>query len=172
MKPRLMPDRGPAAESQPRVLAVASAGGHWIQLQRMAPAWDGCRVTYVTTVRGYESRVLANAEARGQPRPDYHVVPDANRWQKFRLVMQLVMVAIVVLRVRPDAVITTGAAPGYFAIRVGALMGARTIWVDSIANVDELSLSGRKAGRHADLWLTQWQHLAEPGGPDYRGAVV
>ena len=58
------------------------------------------------------------------------------------------------------------------ALRLGRLLGARTIWLDSIANVDELSLSGLKARRHADLWLTQWPHLARPEGPFYMGAVM
>ena len=46
------------------------------------------------------------------------------------------------MRLRPDVVITTGAAPGYFAVRIGKLLGARVVWVDSIANAEELSLSG------------------------------
>ena len=75
-------------------------------------------------------------------------------------------------RVRPDAVITTGAAPGYFALRLGRLFGARTIWIDSMANAEELSLSGQKARRHADLWLTQWEHLAKPDGPQFLGSVL
>jgi hypothetical protein len=69
-------------------------------------------------------------------------------------------------------VISTGAAPGYFALRFGKRLGARTIWLDSIANVDELSLSGQRAGKYAGLWLTQWQHLATPAGPHFAGAVL
>ena len=32
-----------------------------------------------------------------------------------------------------------------------------------------LLLSGRKAGPRADLYLTQWPHLAGPDGPEYAG---
>jgi hypothetical protein len=79
----------------------------------------------------------------------------------------------IILRERPDVIISTGAAPGYFALWIGRrLLGARTIWIDSIANVDRLSLAGAKAGRVADLWLTQWPHLAKPGGPAFAGAVL
>ena len=78
----------------------------------------------------------------------------------------------VVVRMTADVVISTGAAPGYFALRVGKLLGARTIWIDSMANADGLSLSGRKIGPHADLWLTQWPHLAAPHGPFYAGGVL
>jgi hypothetical protein len=49
---------------------------------------------------------------------------------------------------------------------------ARTIWIDSIANVERLSSSGAQARRVADVWLTQWEHLARPEGPEYWGAVL
>ena len=69
-------------------------------------------------------------------------------------------------------VISTGAAPGYFAVRIGRMLGARTLFLDSIANAEELSLSANLARRHCDLVLTQWPHLAEQDGPQYRGSVL
>jgi len=155
-----------------KVLAISSAGGHWVQLQRLRQAWDGCQVTYVTTQDGYRTRVMADAKARGQLQPNYYVVPDATRWQKFRLVWQMLKIMAIFIRIRPDAVVSTGAAPGYFAVRIGRLTGASTVWVDSIANAEILSLSGQKAGAHANVWLTQWPHLASPGGPIYKGSVI
>jgi len=162
-----MPEATPADPGNLRVLAVASGGGHWIQLRRLRPAWEGMQVTYVTTVAGYAAEV-----ANDPGKPGFVAVTDANRWQKLRLLRQLAEIAFVVLRVRPHAVVTTGAAPGYFALRLGKLLGARTIWVDSMANAEELSLSGRQAGPHATLFLTQWEHLARPEGPEFRGAVL
>lgn len=153
-------------------MAIASNGGHWVQLWRMRPAWEGCAVTYVTTTPAFRAEVLADAAARGQPEPSYLVVPEANRWQKLRLARSLVAVAVALLRVRPQVVVTTGAAPGLFALALGRAIGARTVWVDSLANAGALSLSGARAGRHADLWLTQWPHLERPGGPRFRGAVL
>ncbi|HEX2973909.1 MAG TPA: hypothetical protein VHP11_16370 [Tepidisphaeraceae bacterium] len=144
-------------------MAVASGGGHWIQLLRMVSAFEGQEVSYLTTLASYRSQV-------GSAR--FHVVNDANRWNKVGLIKMALKVAWIVYRERPDVVISTGAAPGYVAIRVAKLLGAQTIWVDSIANVEELSLSGKKAGRHADLWLTQWPHLAQPQGPYFAGAVL
>jgi len=171
----LSPDEraGPPAKDQRlKVLAMSSTGGHWIQLLRLAPAWDGCDVTYATATGDFRARVAELAARRGQPVPGYLVFTDANRWQKAKLVRQLLEVALILLKVRPDVIITTGASAGYFAIRLGRMMGARCCWVDSIANAEELSLSGRKAGPHADLFLTQWPELARPEGPQFRGAVL
>nr|WP_302675558.1 hypothetical protein [Sphingomonas faeni] len=61
----------------------------------------------------------------------------------------------------PHLVVSTGAAPGAMALLVGKMFGARTIWIDSIANSEVLSLSGRLVRPIADLRITQWQHLAE-----------
>jgi hypothetical protein len=147
-----------------RVLAVSSAGGHWVQLLRLGPSLANCDVTYVTSKLGYRATI--------EPGAGFRVIPDANRWNKLALLRVFVAIFALIWSQRPDVVISTGAAPGYFAIRIGNLFGARTIWVDSIANSEELSLSGRKAGPHAALWLTQWAHLARPYGPYFRGSVL
>lgn len=156
----------------PRLLVISSTGGHWVQLMRLAPAWDGCEVHYACTSPDHEGRLRAVSAARGQAVASYTALTDANRWAKARLVRQALEVAALLLRVRPQVVITTGASAGYFAIRIGRLLGARTCWLDSIANGDELSLSGARAGPHADLFLTQWPELARGGRPAYRGSVL
>lgn len=148
---------------RPRVLAISSTGGHWIQMLRLQPAFEGCDVTYATTNPDYQSDV---------PGLPFRTIIDANRTQKFKLILSLLSVAWVIITEKPDTILTTGAAPGFFALRLGKLFGKKTIWLDSIANAEELSLSGRKAGKHATLWLTQWEHLAKPEGPHYFGNVL
>ncbi len=163
---------------RPRVLAVASSGGHWVQLMRMRPAWDDCDIAYLTTEAAYGEEVRAYALERGQPEPRFHTTVLATRWQKARLVRQLLEVFWVLLKERPGTVVSTGAAVGYFALRIGKLLGAKTLWIDSIANAEELSLSGQKICRHADICLTQWPHLATGANsdskrqPQYWGSVI
>lgn len=147
----------------PKVLAISSGGGHWVQLLRLRPAFEGCRVTYATVREGYR------AEVGGA---DFRVIPDSNRWNKLALVRCALGVFWLVLRLRPDVVISTGAAPGFFGVRFGKWLGARVVWVDSVANAEELSMSGRKAGAFVDLWLTQWPHLAAENGPEFFGSVI
>ncbi len=155
-----------------RVLVISSTGGHWVQLLRLMPAWDGCEVHYACTSPDHEERVRAAVAARGQAVASYTAVCDANRWTKAKLVRQMLEVAALVLRVRPEVILTTGASAGYFAIRAGKLLGARTCWIDSIANGEELSLSGERAGPHADLFLTQWPELQRGDRPGYSGSIL
>ncbi|MFM7260605.1 MAG: UDP-N-acetylglucosamine--LPS N-acetylglucosamine transferase [bacterium] len=137
----------------PRVLAISSRGGHWTQLRRLRLAFEGCDTTWASTDPGLAKEVA----------PDRFVlVPDASRWDRVKLAWSILRVLWLVVRLRPDAIVSTGAAPGFFALRFGRLVGARTLWLDSFANAEELSLSGRKASAFADLALTQWPHLGEP----------
>ncbi|UCD75127.1 MAG: hypothetical protein JSV91_15250 [Phycisphaerales bacterium] len=146
-----------------KILAVASGGGHWVELLRVMRGIEDADVVYVTVQRDYRHEV----EGRR-----FHLINDATRWNKVAAALMAFRVLLIFLWERPDVVITTGAAPGYFALRFGRWLGARTVWIDSIANAEELSLSGQMAGRYADLWLTQWSHLAREGGPEYAGAVL
>lgn len=146
-----------------RVLAVSSGGGHWVELLRLAPAFEAVDVAYVTVQRDYGGDVQGRR---------FYVVNDATRWNKLAVAMMALRLLVIMMWERPDVVITTGAAPGYFALRFGRWLGAKTVWLDSIANAGELSMSGRIARRHADLWLTQWSHLAESDGPEFAGAVL
>lgn len=146
-----------------RVLAVASGGGHWVQLQRLRPALESHDVAFVTTHKGYTAEAAPHR---------FHVVNDASRNRKLGLVLLAFRMLVILLRERPDVVVTTGAAPGYMAIRLGRLIGCRTIWIDSIANADKMSMAGQLVRPYADLWLTQWPHLASPDGPQFMGAVL
>ena len=148
----------------PRILAISSGGGHWIQLLRLRPAFDGCEVIYATVLEGYRADLGANA--------DFRLIPDSNRSDKLGLLRSAWSIFWLVCRLRPDVVVSTGAAPGYFGVLFGKWLGARVIWVDSIANAEELSMSGSKAGAFVDLWLTQWPHLARENGPKHLGNVL
>lgn len=145
-----------------KVLAVASEGGHWIELQRLIPAFEKQTVKFVTT----------NADLAKQTQHKTEIVVDANLKGKIKLLIMFTQMLIIVIKYRPNVVISTGAAPGFAAILWGKLLGAKTIWIDSIANAEELSKSGQNVKKIADVWLTQWEHLASQEGPLYKGKVL
>ncbi len=146
-----------------RILAVASGGGHWVQLLRLRPAFTGCDIAYVTVQKSYREQL-----DHGR----FYAVTDATRWSRWDLLRMMAEVVWIVLKERPDVVISTGAAPGVVALRVGKWLGARTIWIDSIANVEQMSMSGKRVRGFTDLWLTQWPDVASTEGSLYQGAVI
>lgn len=145
------------------IVAVASSGGHWIELKRLIPSFKNHRVTYISTIKEYGDNF------EGSP---YYCVKDATRWDKIGLIKLAFQLLFRLIALKPDVIITTGAAPGYFALLIGKIIGAKTIWVDSIANAEVLSLSGQKISKTADICLTQWEELADEKTILYRGSVL
>lgn len=146
-----------------KVLAISSGGGHWVELLRIVPAFEGHFLAYATVDEGYREMLPQDAVL--------HVIPDATRWDKRSMAVSALSITKLLRKTRPDVVVSTGALPGFFAMAAGKALGARTIWLDSLANAEELSMSGQKAKHVADLWLTQWPHLAGPDGPEFAGSV-
>ncbi len=146
-----------------RLLAIASGGGHWQQLMLMRPAFEGLEVTYATTLAGLPEEFDATPGV---------IVPEANRHAPVATLRAALAIGWLVLRKRPHVVISTGALPGVIALAFGRVSGARTVWIDSVANAEEMSMSGRLARRFATHWLSQWEHVAEAEGAVFAGSVL
>lgn len=134
-----------------KILAVSSIGGHWIQLLRLMPAFEGSEVEFMTTKQSFSAMVEGKK---------FYSIPDGNRWDKYGLIKCFFSIVSIVRKSKPDVIITTGAAPGLIALFIGKLFGIKTIWVDSIANCEQISMSGKIATKVADIVYTQWEHLA------------
>lgn len=145
-----------------RILAIASGGGHFVQLLRLRPAWEGHDVTYATV------HAASAAEVAPAPLLTFRDVSRADWW---RLPLTLWDVAGILIRVRPQVIVTTGALPPLAALLLARPFGVRTLWIDSIANSEQLSGSGSFATRIAGAVVTQWAHLTRRG-VDHWGSVL
>lgn len=147
-----------------KVLAIASPGGHWIQLNKICnPLEAQFNVIYVTPGAQYSSvksdRKIIN-------------ISDASATSKHMIVPLAFQLLWIFIKERPTAIVSTGAAPGAIAVLLAKLLPIKTIWVDSIANVSILSRSARIVKRHADLVMTQWQPLADSKKVIYKGSIL
>lgn len=145
-----------------KVLAIASGGGHWKQLILISKAFEGCDTRFVTTIEGLP-------EEEGIKK--YNIVRDSNLNEKINLLITFFQVLKIVVTFRPNVIVTTGAAPGLLAIMVGRLLMIKTVWIDSIANGEELSLGGKISKKIAHHVFTQWEHLADGENVKHEGSV-
>lgn len=137
-----------------KIFAVASIGGHWVQLLRIAkPMEKDYEVVYLCT----HPKCATMVEGR-----KFYLIEDFSRWDAWKMTPSFVRMLGIILKERPKAIITTGAAPGLIGIMAGKMLFRKTIWIDSIANVPHLSASGRIALRFASKVYTQWKDLATP----------
>jgi UDP-N-acetylglucosamine:LPS N-acetylglucosamine transferase len=147
----------------PRLLAAASGGGHWIELLRLKRAFEGWDVAYVSMFDNYVSAV---------PGARYYTVPDASRFDKLAFFKVAVKALRIILKERPDAIVTTGSAPMLWFLLFGRLIGAKSLWIDSIAQAEEMSSSGRIAKKLATVAVAQWPEVARAERIECWGAVL
>ena len=136
---------------QLRICLAASAGGHISQLLKLAESWNGYETFCVTTTEVVRNKLSKLGEV--------YVVGECNRQHPIRVVTVLLRCLRIVFRERPDVVISTGAAAGCMLCFLGKMFGAKVVWIDSITNVERISLSGRMVRYVADLFLVQWPEL-------------
>jgi UDP-N-acetylglucosamine transferase subunit ALG13 len=139
-----------------RVCLAASGGGHLRQLLDLQGAWSPHEVSFVS-----EDTSLSRSVAATWP-IDY--VPHVALGQG-RLGAPVKMVAAgilnafkslaIVLRRRPQVVISTGAGSVFFVLLFARLLGARIVVIESFARFEGLSAFARIAGPFAHIRIVQ-----------------
>lgn len=135
-----------------KIIAAASIGGHWVQLLRIArPLESNYEVVYMST--HLQCRLMVEGHR-------FHTMQDFSRWDAWKMVPAFFRITGILIKERPDAIITTGAAPGLLVVLSGRLVGVKSVWVDSVANVQTMSACGKLARKLANHVYTQWPELA------------
>lgn len=140
------------------ILLASSFGGHWVQMKLVKSCIDDTEFFLVSTERKLHSGADEYLE-------------DFNIRDIWLGLSQLPKALRIVSASNPDIIISTGAAPGLLILLAGFLKRKKTIWIDSIANSQRLSLSGRAARLFATRVLTQWPALAS-GRVQYVGSLL
>jgi UDP-N-acetylglucosamine:LPS N-acetylglucosamine transferase len=140
-------------QRQLRICLAASAGGHVSQLLKVAECWNGYETFCVTTTQVVRNNLGKLGEV--------YIVGECNRQHPIRVIAVFLRCSRVIFKERPDVVISTGAAAGCMLCFLGKIIGAKVVWIDSITNVERISLSGRMVRYIADLFLVQWPELAD-----------
>jgi len=135
-----------------RICLAASAGGHITQLLKLTASWNGYETFCVTTTEVLRNKLSKLGEV--------YVVGECNRQHPVRVIKVLLRCIRIAFRERPDVVISTGAAAGCILCFLCKMYGAKVVWIDSVTNVERISLSGRMVRHIADLFLVQWPELA------------
>ena len=153
-----------------KLLVAASAGGHAadlrVLLDRAERLWPAKPTVYVTTAD-------VHTEQFRDMGMRVYVVREADRRTPASAVVAAAQTLRVIWRERPDAIVTTGAMPMAMLCAWGRLFDCKIVWVDTLSQVNTLSLSGRAIRRLSHLTLTQWPDVATRfPGVEYAGEVL
>lgn len=155
------PASAPIAGDRLRVCLAASGGGHVRQLLDLEPAWSQHDYFFVT-----EDTALGRSIAQDHPCEfvAHFALGQAKLGGPLKMALSalsnVVRSTAMVLRRRPDVVVSTGAGSVYFSLLVAKLLGAKIVVIESFARFDNLSAFARLAGPLADRKVVQSPALA------------
>lgn len=138
-----------------KVCFAASSGGHLQQLMMMKPLMDKYDSFIVTEKTDFA------ADTKGIP---VHYLAQINRkeWEfPFLLIKNIFCSLRVLHREKPDVVVTTGVLAVIPMCLFMKLAGKTVIFVESFANVNKGTLTGKLMYRFADRFYIQWEDLQE-----------
>jgi beta-1,4-N-acetylglucosaminyltransferase len=149
-----------------KIALVASSGGHLYELFCVRDFWKSRDRFWVS---------FPTADAKYLLRDEGVVY-----WAAFPTVRNVpnmlrnIALAWRVLRSeRPDLILTTGAGVAAPFIWIGKLLGIRSVYIDSVTRISEISLTARLVYPFVDRLLVQWEELTKlyPKA-EYRGRIL
>jgi beta-1,4-N-acetylglucosaminyltransferase len=135
---------------------VCSHGGHLTELLMLQEAWAGEEVFWIT-YDAPRTRTLPAAYRL----PNIGLNPLKMLWAACRILS-------ILLRERPDLLISTGAEVAIPAFYLGRILGTRTIFIEVWTRVHRPTGTGRLVYPVADRFYVQWPQMLEAYGKKAR----
>lgn len=128
---------------------MGSSGGHLAQLVALRAWWQDRERLWVTFRTPDAVSLLSTEDVVWAHHPTTRNLPNLvrNSWLAWR----------VVRRVRPDAIVSTGAAVALPFFLAGRSLGITTIYIEVYDRVDSATMTGRLCHPITDLFLVQWE---------------
>lgn len=152
--------------SQPpkRILLVANAGGHLLQMLALESAFSGLERMFVTSEAADSTSLLAGESVVYAHYPTARNI--GNLLRNLRLAWKTVR------EYQPDVILSTGAGLSVPFFVVGRVTRKRLVYVESFTRVKRPSLSGRMVYPLADAFFVQWDTTARRRRAQYVGSLV
>mgnify|MGYP004674258137 FL=1 len=140
-----------------KVIFTSSAGGHFAELMCLEMLFD--EYEYLIVTEKTES-VLKLKE-----KYNIEFLKYGSRFYPFKYIFVLIYNIIksikIILRFKPDTVVSTGAHTGGIVCYIAKIFGAKIIYIESLAKKKKLSITGKNLYKKADVFFVQWEGLQE-----------
>ncbi|MBN2133428.1 MAG: polysaccharide biosynthesis protein [Sedimentisphaerales bacterium] len=138
-------------EKRFKICIACCPGGHMVQAKHLACVYEKYDHFYVTYPGGVAEGMRQVSRVR--------TVPDVLRSRPLSWFKGIIVSLYVAGSERPDIVITTGAGAVVFFCIFAKMLGAKLIFIESMAKVKTPTLTARFMYPLADLFLVQWPNL-------------
>ena len=140
-----------------KVLFISSIGGHLSELLKLEPVFEKYNY-HIITEKGVCTEYL---KARYEKRVSY--LPYCTRSKIFSYIFiysYLIIKSIYLFyKIKPEIIITTGTHTAVPMCYIGKLFGRKIIYIESKANINKKTLTGKIIYPIADLFIVQWKNM-------------
>ncbi|HTW19107.1 MAG TPA: UDP-N-acetylglucosamine--LPS N-acetylglucosamine transferase [Mycobacteriales bacterium] len=146
-----------AAPTRPRVMFVASNGGHLAQLIGLRGWWSGRERVWVSFDKPDARSKLADEDVVWAHWPTTRNLPN--------LVRNFWLAVAAIRRHKPDVIVSTGAGVALPFFIVGRIRRIPTVYIEVYDRLDSRTLTGRLCKPLSTKFLVQWpeQEALYPG---------
>ena len=134
-----------------KICLVCSSGGHFFELNCLNSAWEGQESFWVTFNNSDTQRILDDKKW-------YAAYFPTNR-NILNLIRNLWLAQRILQTEKPQVIISTGAGVCLPFFLLAKFKGIKTIYIESMARIHSLSLTGRLIYPLADEFIVQWPEL-------------
>jgi len=138
-------------DKQLKICVACSTGGHMVQAKQLATVFEKYDHFYFTFKGGVAVEMRKSSRVR--------TIPNIVKHNPLSWLVGAVLSFYIVVVERPDVVITTGAGIVVFFCVFAKLLGAKLIFIESMARIERPTLTARMLYPFANLFLVQWPGL-------------
>lgn len=136
-----------------KICFTASSGGHIDELMMLAPI-----------MRQHDSFIFTEKTAYKPLKNEFKTITthQINRKKKSFIIkfpLLWLISAWVLIKERPDVIVSTGALATYPICFMGKRLGKRIIFIESISRVSSGTLTGKWVYSFADTFIVQWEEM-------------
>lgn len=140
-----------------KVLFVSSTGGHLNELLQLEPLFKKYK-SYLVTEKTETTRSLKVKSIKNI----YYLI-HCTRHRPisyfFKAIINVFKSIYLFFKIRPDVIITTGAHTCVPLCYIGKLFRKKIIYIETFANIETKTLTGRLVYKIADLFIVQWENM-------------
>ena len=134
-----------------KICLVSSSGGHLTHLYMLKPFWEEYERCWVTFDKADAKSMLRNEKMY----PCYY---PTNR-NFINLIRNTIVAVRVLLKEKPDLIISSGAAVAVPFFYVGKLLGSKLIYIEVFDRIDKSTLTGKLVYPVTDEFIVQWEEM-------------
>ncbi len=140
-----------------KVMFISSTGGHFNELMKLEPLFKNYKVTVVTESSSNKKK-LKNEYRKY----NIHFLLKKSKYKivsLFNLFINCFISLFYFVKYRPKYIVTTGAHTAGPMCCIGKIFRSKIIFIETMANINTPTKTGRIIYKFADLFIVQWEEM-------------